>query len=97
MSQYVVSVEYPSLIYHSLLRDLFVSSFESLIGYETFMRTKCFEPLQKQRARVGSCKTCLYPQQSITDPSKAVLLLWFLNVTCCYVRGYTVSSIWSPE
>ena len=31
---------------------LFVSCVDSLIGLETFMRTKCFEPLEKQRARV---------------------------------------------
>ena len=35
-----------------LIHDLFVPYVDSLMGKETFMRTKCFEPLQKLRARV---------------------------------------------
>ena len=37
---------------------------------------------QKLRARLGSRKTGLSPQYFNTDLSKAVLLLWFLIVTC---------------
>ena len=49
--------------------------------------TVCFEPWQKPRARLGSRKTGLSPpppppQYFNTDRSKAVLLLWFLTVTC---------------
>ena len=47
MSQYIVSVESSSLIH-----DLFVSCVDSLVGKESFMWTKCFIPMQKQRARV---------------------------------------------
>ena len=35
-----------------LIRDLFVPYVDSLMGREPFMRTKCFEPMQKLRARV---------------------------------------------
>ena len=35
-----------------------------------------------QRARLGSHKTGLTPKYFYTDRSKAVLLLWFLTVTC---------------
>ena len=47
--------------------------------------TVCFEPWQKPRARLGSRKTDLSPpppQYFNTDRFKAVLLLWFLTVTC---------------
>ena len=44
--------------------------------------TVCFEPRQKPRARLGNRKTGLSPQYFNTDRSKAVLLLWFLTVTC---------------
>ena len=41
--------------------------------------TKCYEPLQKLRVRLGSCKTGLSPPVIyINDRSKAILLLWFL-------------------
>ena len=33
-------------------------------------------------ARLGTRKTGLSPQYFFTDRSKAVLLLWFLTVTC---------------
>ena len=52
MSKYVVSVDSSSLIQNwSYIRDLFVFSVDSDRLEETFMRTKCFEPLQKQRGR----------------------------------------------
>ena len=35
-----------------LIRDLFVSFLDSLMVKETFLRTKCFKPLEKLRARV---------------------------------------------
>ena len=47
MSQNIVSVESASFIL-----GLFVSCVDLLIGTKTFMRNKCFEPLQKQRAMV---------------------------------------------
>ena len=37
---------------------------------------------QKPRARLSTRKTGLGPQYFNTDRSKAVLLLWFLTVTC---------------
>ena len=37
--------------------------------------TKCCEPLQKLRVRLGSCKTSLSPP---VDRFKATLLWWFL-------------------
>ena len=51
------------------------------------MRTEqlSFEPWQKPRARLGTRKTSLTPpppQYFNTDRSKAILLLWFLTVTC---------------
>ena len=38
-------------------------------------------------------------RQSINDPSKAVLLLWFFRVVCCCVHVLLMLSqtIWSPE
>ena len=42
--------------------------------------TKCCEPLQKMRVRLGACKTGLSPTPQlfyITDRSKAILLLRF--------------------
>ena len=35
-----------------LIRDLFVPCVDSVIGWETFMGTQCYEPLQKQTVRV---------------------------------------------
>ena len=32
--------------------DVFVSCVDPLMGFETLMQTKCFEPLQSQMARV---------------------------------------------
>ena len=42
--------------------------------------TKCYEPLQKLRVRLGKGKIDLMPPVSlyITDRSKAILLWWFL-------------------
>ena len=48
--------------------------------------TKSFEPRQKQRPRFGSSKTCLSAPVIFAERSKGVLLLWFLDVTLCYVR-----------
>ena len=56
------------------------------------MQTKCSESLQRQRARVWIKLTYLKQQSSITDRSKAVLLLWFLNASCHCGRLFTVSS-----
>ena len=44
--------------------------------------TKCCEPLQKMRVRVGACKIDLSPPPHpkllyITDRSNAIFLLWF--------------------
>ena len=50
------------------------------------MRTKYFEPLQKQRARFRPSKTCLAPTSSLLTVRRR-----FFNVTC-YVRVYMVSS-----
>ena len=47
-----VSVESSSLTHQDLIHDLFVPYVDSLMGKETFMQTKCVEPLQKLRARV---------------------------------------------
>ena len=49
VSQYVVSVQSSSALF---TLDWFVCCVVSLMGQETIMRTKCFETLQKQRARV---------------------------------------------
>ena len=72
--------------------DLFVSpwwSIDELENLHADRTTVCFEPWQKPRARLGSRKTGLSPphpppppQYFNTDRSKAVLLLWFLTVTC---------------
>ena len=43
----------------------------------TAQLTKCFEPLQKVRARFARRKIDLGPQIFITDRSNAVFLLWF--------------------
>ena len=53
--------------------------------------TNCCEPLQKLRMRLGTCKIDLSPPVfCVTDPSKAILLWWFLlfyvlvlNFLCC--------------
>ena len=54
VTPYSVFVESPSLIHHILYLfcDLFVSYVDSLIGQETVMRNKYFDPQQKRRARV---------------------------------------------
>ena len=42
--------------------------------------TKCYEPLQKLRVRLGTCKIDLSPPVIfITDRSKAILLWWFFR------------------
>ena len=54
--QHVVSVESSALLLHSIKRDLFVYSDDSLTGKKVIMRTKqptkCFVPLQKLRVRL---------------------------------------------
>ena len=46
------------------------------------------------RARLGTRKTGLSPPVFYTDRSKAVLLLWFLTVTCsCCLYLYFGSAI----
>ena len=42
----------------------------------------CNEAQLNLRARLGSRKTGLSPQFFNTDRAKALLLLWFLTVTC---------------
>ena len=37
------------------------------------------------------------PPLSINDRSKAVLLLWFSDVSCCQVCMYIIRAIWAPE
>ena len=51
-----------------------------LIMYSTRTEelTKCYEPLQKLRMRLGACKTGLSPPVfCVTDRYKAILLWWF--------------------
>ena len=59
-------------------------SIDGLENLHADRTTVCFEPWQKPRARLGSRKTGLSPppQYFNTDSSNAVLLLWFLTVTC---------------
>ena len=57
-------------------------SIDELENLHADRTTVCFKPWQKPRARLGPCKTGLCPQYFNTDRSKAVLLLWFLTVTC---------------
>ena len=61
-------------------------SIDELENLHADRTTVCFEAWQKPRARLGSRKTGLSsppPTQYFnTDRSKAVLLLWFLTVTC---------------
>ena len=44
---------------------------------------KCFFTTSETEGEVGPVKTSLSPQQSITDRSKAVVLLWF-SVACFF-------------
>ena len=68
--------------------DLFVSRDDPLMSKKNLhadRTTVCFEPSQKPSVRLGSRKTGLSPpppQYFNTDRSKAVLLLWFLTVSC---------------
>ena len=56
--------------------------------------TKCFEPLQKLRARLGTFNRFKPPQKCyITDRSNAVLLMWF-SVLLVLV---SVSVLFSPS
>ena len=55
---------------------------DSLTSYRFTTRTeeltKCYEPLQKLRERLGTCKTGLSPSVTlVTDRSKSILLWWF--------------------
>ena len=88
-----VSVESSSL-FHQCIYLWFICfpwwSFVELENLHADRTTVCFELWQKPRARLGTCKTGLSPPPPIqyfnTDHSKAVLLLWFLTVTCsCFL------------
>ena len=60
-------------------------SIDELENLHADRTTVWFEPWQKPRGRWGSHKSGLSPpppQYFNTDRSKAVLLLWFLTVTC---------------
>ena len=80
-----VSVESSSLFYHSIYLWFICFPWWSIDGLENLhadQKTVCFEPWQKPRAKLGTRKTGLSPQYFNTDRSKAVLMLWFLTVTC---------------
>ena len=63
------------MIYSFVLDDSLASK---RFTTRTEQLTKCGEPLQKPRVRLGACKTGLSPPVIyITDRSKAILLLWF--------------------
>ena len=84
-SQHVVSVESSSLFHHSIYLWFICFPWRSIDELENLhadRTTVCFEPWQKPRARLGSRKTGLSPQYFNTDRSNAVLLSWFLIVTC---------------
>ena len=84
-SQHVASVKSSSLIHHSIYLWFICFpwwSIDELENLQADRTTVCFEPWQKPRARLGSRKTGLSPQYFNSDRSKAVLLLWFLIVTC---------------
>ena len=72
------------LIHHGIYHDLFVClcndhSLTKRFTTRTERLTKCFEPLQKLRVRLGTCKTGLSPSVIyITDRSKAIILWLFL-------------------
>ena len=62
--------------------------------------TKCYEPLQKLRVRLGACKTGLSPPPQLftTDRSKAVLLLWFkfikvIPIMCFMLHDFVATRI----
>ena len=83
----VVSVESSSLFHQNIYLWFICFPWWSIDGLENLhanRTTVCFEPWQKPRARLGSRKTGLspYPQSFNTERSKAILLLWFLTVTC---------------
>ena len=80
-----VSVESSSLFHHSIYLWFICFpwwAIDELGNLHADRTTVCFEPWQKPRARLGIRKTGLSPQYFNTDRSKAVLLLWFLTVTC---------------
>ena len=86
-SQNVVSVEFSSLFHHSICLWFICFpwwSIDDLGNLHADRTTVSFEPWQKLRARLGSRKTALRspPLYLNTDRSEAVLLLWFLTVTC---------------
>ena len=63
------------MIYLFVLDDALTSS---RFTTRTEQRTKCCEPLQKMRVRLGHCKSIeALKLFYITDRSKAILLLWF--------------------
>ena len=98
-TQHVVSVEFSSLFHHSIYLWFICFprwSIDELENLHADRTTLCFEPWQKPKARLGSRKTGLIPppQYFNTDHSKAVILLWFLTVTCsCYPYLYFGSAI----
>ena len=81
-----VSVQSSSLFHHSIYLWFICFpwwSIDELENLHADRTTVCFEPWQKPRARLDTRKTGLSPPQYFnTDRSKAVLLLWFLTVTC---------------
>ena len=65
------------MIYSFVLHDSLTSK---KFTTRTEQLTKCCEPQQNMRVRLGACKTGLSPPPHlfyITDHSKAKLLLWF--------------------
>ena len=84
-SQHVVSVESSSLFHHSIYLWLICFPWWSIDELENLHEDRtalCFELWQKLRARLWSRKSGLSPKYFNTDRSKAVLMLWFLTVTC---------------
>ena len=79
------------------IRDFFVSPDDPLVRYKTFTRTEQLYVLSHDRSRGRGWDPVypdLAPRYLNTDRSKAVLLLWFLTVTCsCCPYLYFSSAI----
>ena len=82
----LVQVSSPQLCFIIVfICDLFVSRDDALMSKKTFMRTEQLYVLSHDRSRgrgLVPVKPVLTPQYFNTDRSKAVLLLWFLTITC---------------
>ena len=65
-----------------LVLDLIVSYVDTLMSKKSSCGPNVSNHCRSLGRGFGSGKTCLYPQLFITDRSKAVLLLWFLSITC---------------